>query len=785
MNDQLYISGEIMAFFYENPLNFYKVCLVQVEDTNSEYEENEIVITGTFGQLHEGISYRFYGQLVSHPKYGQQFQATSYEQVQPTGAVGLIKYLASEHFPGIGEKTAKRIVDTLGLNALELIIEDETALQAIPGLTKAKQQMIRENVLQQQGTEKVLLLLTNSGFSVTLAHKIILKYRDKAMDIIQENPYRLIQDIEGVGFKRADALAQQAGIPPHSIARLKGAIYYAIQEICFQLGHTYVEIQVALMQAQKIAEQSQAYLIDIEYFEEALQELERENCVISYRQQVALNILYYAESGIATSMQRLKRQPKKEEYDAEDIRQVIEVIQKEEQIEYGQLQKKAIQQALVEPVSILTGGPGTGKTTVIKGIVAAYCLLNDVDIHQLLQLESPLPVILAAPTGRAAKRMSEVTGLPAMTIHRLLGLTGQEELQDNLTEWQIDGSLLIVDEMSMVDTWLMNRLCKAIPNGMNVLFVGDKDQLASVGPGQVLKDLLDSNRLAHVELDRIFRQDEHSTIISLAHTIKTGQLPDNFTVRQADRSYLPATTASVSSVVEQVVKKAMTKGYTKRDIQVLAPMYRGEAGIIALNKVLQQLFNPLTSHSRQVEFFDQVFRVGDKVLQLVNQTEVGVFNGDIGEIIAIQFAKENEDKVDKVFVAFDAVEVEYARSEWNQLTLAYCCSIHKAQGSEFKMVILPLVSSYHRMLQRNLLYTAVTRSKQLLILCGEQTAFQQAVQTETSKRQTFLYEFLTGEVESRAVTTVQEDYVLTMELIESNTIDALIGMEGKTPYDFM
>ncbi len=374
---------------------------------------------------------------------------------------------------------------------------------------------------------------------------------------------------------------------------------------------------------------------------------------------------------------------------------------------------------------------------MINGIVKLFAALNDVDLSPHNTGHEGFPIYLAAPTGRAAKRMNETTGLPAGTIHRLLGINGREKVP-SLNARELSGGLLILDEMSMVDTWLANTLFKAIGNDMQVIIVGDKDQLPSVGPGQVLHDLLQTTEIPQRELTEIYRQGDGSSIISLAHEIKDGQIPANLTVNQKDRSFFRCDAYQIEPIIAQIVEKAKAKGFTAQDIQVLAPMYRGPAGINALNKMMQEIFNPNDGNKREVVFNEVAYRVGDKVLQLVNDPEANVFNGDMGVIVGITYAKESEDKTDELTIAFDATEVVYKRNEWNKITLSYCCSIHKSQGSEFKMVILPMVSQYQRMLQRNLLYTAVTRSKDLLILLGEPRAYEQAIYRESAVRKTTL-----------------------------------------------
>ncbi|MEH7748804.1 AAA family ATPase, partial [Neobacillus drentensis] len=412
----------------------------------------------------------------------------------------------------------------------------------------------------------------------------------------------------------------------------------------------------------------------------------------------------------------------------------------------------------------------------------------------------PFPFLLAAPTGRAAKRMSESTGLPAVTIHRLLGFNGQEGF-DRDDASPLEGKIIIVDETSMLDIWLANQLFKALPENIQVIMVGDEDQLPSVGPGQVLKDLLTSERIPTVRLTDIYRQAEGSSIIELAHEIKKGYLPADITIKQADRSFIKCSTTQVAQVVEKVAFNAKNKGYSAKDIQVLAPMYRGPAGIDRLNVLLQEIFNPNPDGKRKEIAFGEVkYRIGDKVLQLVNQPESNVFNGDIGEIISIIYAKENTEKQDMIYISFEGNEVEYTRQDLTQITHAYCCSVHKSQGSEFPIVILPVTRSYYRMLRRNLIYTAITRSKQSLILCGEVDALKMGVErADELSRQTTLCQKLQESITATSLVGKKNE---TNSAKENNDLDEkigtvlsyqeefmqanpMVGMENVSPYDFM
>ena len=657
--------------------------------------------------------------------------------------------------------------------------------------------MIREVITQNQGTEKLMFELTNLGFTPSIAQKIIGMFKDKAKKILDEDPYLLLQKIEGLGFRRMDSIAQSMGIDPDDASRLKGAIFIVTRDFCYQTGDTYISSEVLITQAQRLLESCQNYLIDPEKLVDALNDLIREGVVYSDESRIAIASLYYAELGIRNAISR-RVTHEKNTLSKESISEAIQKTQEKFNIVYDESQKEAIHQIMNEPIFVLTGGPGTGKTTIINAVIDVYCQLNEIqDVEDAL--------VLAAPTGRAAKRMNELTGFPSSTIHRLLGIA-IDSTEDSFEDKEINGEFLIIDEMSMVDTWLMNRVLKASPDRLKILLVGDSNQLPSVGPGQVLTDLLETELIPSMELKRIHRQTYQSSIVELAHCIKDGFLPNNFAQKQADRSFLPCSPERLVSIIEQVVVAALKKGYTKKDIQVLAPMYKGESGINAINQMMQEILNPKIANSvREVESFDRVFRVGDKVLQLVNLPEQNVYNGDIGEITAIQFAKENEEQVDKIYVLFDQTEVEYTRTDWQQLTLAYCCSIHKAQGSEFKMVILPMVHQYSRMLQRNLLYTAVTRSQQYLILCGEAGAFQKSATTISPKRATFLQEFLRDlstntfeEFEEKIIedksdtqsfiveeSHAKENVVLNVRMIDEDLVSPMIGMEDLSPYDFM
>ena len=708
--DKVFIAGKVEAIFFQNPSNFYKVLLVSITDTNTDFLEKEIVVTGSFGDIQEEEPYRFFGSFTDHPRYGRQFQVDSYRQERPTSASGVVAYLSSDRFPGIGKRTAEKIVETLGEEAIDRIIEEPQLLEEIPQLNEKKRALILETIRLNHGMEQVIVGLSRYGFGNQLAFNIYQTYKEDTLTIIQENPYQLVEDIEGIGFKRADNMAEQLGIRADSDQRVRAAITHEVFQHSVQTGDTYVEAEVLLRNAIELLENSRPVEISPDQAATQIIHLVEEGKIQQEGTKLFENSLYFSEWGIGTSIQRLLSRKKEIVYDSKEVAQAIRVIEKQQGILYGESQQLAIEEAIKSPLFILTGGPGTGKTTVINGIVTLFAELNGLSLDMKDYTKDMFPILLAAPTGRAAKRMNETTGLNASTIHRLLGLTGREK-NPTMSAKELEGGLLIIDEMSMVDTWLANTLFKAIPTNMQVILVGDKDQLPSVGPGQILHDLLQIEEIPSIELTEIYRQGDGSSIIPLAHEIRQGRLPADFTKNQKDRSFFASDAYHIETYVKQIVTKAKQKGFTAQDIQLLAPMYRGAAGIDALNKMMQEIFNPNDGTKKEVSWNDTVYRIGDKVLHLVNSPETNVFNGDMGEVVGIIPAKESEDKVDELVLQFDNTEVSYKRNEWNKITLSYCCSIHKSQGSEFKMVILPIVRQYNLMLQRHLMSTAYTRRK--------------------------------------------------------------------------
>lgn len=800
-----FFIGQVQSEIFTSPDSFFKVLIVSVEEANFDWHEPEITVTGSFGDLSDDQTYRFEGKIVEHPRYGQQFQATSYHVNRPTSKDGLIDFLSGKQFTGIGKKTAEKIVDKLGTDAINKIIADPHILDELK-LRKTIKDSLVDNLRANQGMDQIIIGLNDLGFGANLSSAIFDKYGEETLHIINENPYQLAAEIDGISFNRADQVAQKLGIATDDSRRIDAAIIQTLDDLTMETGDTFTKTKPLLQQTIQLLAQGSGGRVSTDLIANQIVELEKNQEIRYADEKIYPTALYNAEWQIADHLHRLLTVDP-EKLPATTIEKTVTKVADQSGITYDQVQKEAIKTALNSKVMLLTGGPGTGKTTIIKGIVASYAKIHALSLDVNEYKEKSFPVLLAAPTGRAAKRMSEATDLPASTIHRLLGLNGRE-MPTDMNARDLEGSLLIIDEMSMVDTLLFKTLIQAVPTSMHVVLVGDKDQLPSVGPGQVFHDLLDFAELPKVELTNIHRQAADSTIIPLAHAIKEGKLPPDLTNKMPDRSFISCHADQVPSVVQQIIDLSKKRDYSANDIQILAPMYRGQAGIDRLNELAQQAYNPPANGKQEVDFRGLTFRVGDKVLQLVNVPEKNIFNGDIGKITAIESGRTVGRKSESITVDFDGNEVSYSRMEWNQLRLAYCISIHKAQGSQFKMVLLPIVQQFSRMLQRNLLYTAITRAAEKLVLIGEPYAAVTSVKNEAVNRKTSLVDRLGrvwnrhGELKSnldhqtdsltkelaspqpvqkqteQLINNDAQQYILTADLINSDTIDPLIGMEN-------
>lgn len=772
---EFYFSGTVERIIFENPNNFFRILLLDIEDTDAEFDDFEIIVTGTMADIMEGQDYTFWGTLVQHPKYGEQLKVTRYERAKPTSK-GLVKYFASDHFKGIGVKTAQKIVDLYGDNTIDQILADPNRLVSINGLSAVNREAFVNKLRQNYGTEMLLSKLAEYGIPNKLALQIQDTYKEETLEIVQKYPYQLVEDIQGIGFKIADQLAQQLGIESDAPERFRAGLVHTLFSQSMETGDTYIEARDLLSHTIDLLENARQVELDPSLVADELAHLIEEDKIQNVETKIFENSLYFAEEGIRSNLIRILEKGKQETFDTPKLESIIEQVEQDLGICYDHIQKKAICDAINHKVFILTGGPGTGKTTVINGIIATYVALHKLDLSK----KQELPILLAAPTGRAARRMNELTGLPSATIHRHLGMTGDDDTS-HLDDY-LDADFIIVDEFSMVDTWLANQLLSNISSNSKILIVGDADQLPSVSPGQVLADLLKIPLLPQTKLTKIYRQGEDSTIVTLASQIQQGILPADFTEKKADRSYFEATSEYIPDMIKKIVAAAIRSGIPAQDVQVLAPMYRGPAGIDQINQLMQDLINPSEKDQLVFEAPDCQYRQGDKVIHLVNDAESNVFNGDLGYITDLLPGKYTDSKQDELTINFDGNEIVYQRSEWYKIRLAYAMSIHKSQGSEFPVVILPITRSSHRMLQRNLVYTAITRAKSKLILLGEKSAFDYAVKNTGTARKTYLIERF-GDVESPQKLIhnpvdnnepPMENYILTEENFQK--IDPMIGI---------
>lgn len=773
---EFYFSGTIERIIFENPSNFFRILLLDIQDTDCEdFDDFEIIVTGTMADIIEGEDYTFWGNLVQHPKYGQQLKISRYERAKPTSK-GLVKYFSSDHFKGIGVKTAKKIVELYGDETIDKILAEPEKLKEIAGLSAKNREAFVAKLQLNYGTELVLAKLAAYGIPNKLAFQIQETYKEETLEIVEQYPYRLVEDIQGIGFKIADQLAQQLGIESDAPERFRAGLIHTLLTQSMETGDTYLEARDLLAHTIELLESSRQVELDPSLVADELAHLIEEGKVQNVETKIFENSLFFAEEGIRSNLLRLLEKGHQDRFKEEKILDAISQAEDDLGIHYDQIQKQAIFDAITQKVFILTGGPGTGKTTVINGIISVYSQLRELDLKK----KADLPILLAAPTGRAARRMNELTGLPSATIHRHLGMTGDDDTS-HLDDY-LDADFIIVDEFSMVDTWLANQLLSNISSNTKLLLVGDAEQLPSVSPGQVLADLLQIPSIPQTKLEKIYRQSQDSTIVTLASQIQKGLLPEDFTEKKADRSYFEARNEHIPPMIERIASAAIRSGIPAQDVQVLAPMYRGQAGIDQINSLMQNLINPVEKDQLTFEAPDCQYRQGDRVIHLVNDAESNVFNGDLGYIVDLLPAKYTESKQDELTINFDGNEISYQRSEWYKIRLAYAMSIHKSQGSEFPVVILPITRSSHRMLQRNLVYTAITRAKSKLILLGEKSAFDYAVKNTGTARKTYLIERF-GDVEPpqeiihNPVDNSESpvgNYILTEENIL--TIDPLIGL---------
>lgn len=775
-------NGKVNNIVFENDQDLFKIIDVDIIGELEDYSDNQIVVTGNFGDIQIDSTYQFTGRLVMHNKFGLQFRAESYKQVMPHEEGSLTKYLSSNKFPGIGAKAAKKIVNEVGLNALEELKNNPAKISTL-SLTQKQKDSLLKGINTMDSFSEIILKLSQYGINKTIATRIYQLYHGDALEKIQDNPYASINEVSGYGFKTADQIGKELGLTDDNPKRIQGALYEVLLDALNSRGDTYVGLAELLTETSK--------LLGINNYDpiaDVINDLQVKNKIVVDQEDAYLANIFKCENDIAQDMKLLvdKRKKQQDNYDAENIADAIKEAEDELAIKYDSTQKKAIENALSNPISILTGGPGTGKTTIINGILLALRKLADIPASAVYSDDPPF--LLAAPTGRAAKRMGEITGISAKTIHRLLGIGIGDNENEKLNE--LNGEILIIDEMSMVDMFLFKQLINSINQTKHIVFVGDQDQLPSVGAGNIFSDLIKSQAFPTTILKQIHRQGDDSSIITLAHDINEGKNQDALFKKTKNYSFIPCSPQQIGDAVSQIIELALKRGFKKADIQVLAAMYKGAGGITNLNDILQDIMNPAKENSKKIEIHDEVFRIGDRVLQLQNNPEKDIYNGQIGKVIGI----DNNDSAKCLVANFDGREIEFSRKDLSDLTRAYAITIHKSQGSEFPLVILNLTMQNYMMLKRNLLYTAITRAEKNLILVGEPRAYIMAFNTPGNDRKTGLAEKIdklldikkkdiqedteTKIDEITAEDNVEEDYLLTKEKIYSGKIDPMIGMEG-------
>ncbi len=723
-----YIKGKIRNIIYQNRDNGYVVAVFRIKETNDskmeEYINKTVTITGVFLDINEDETFILKGIPTKHERFGFQYKVESYEKEIPTNESAIVDFLTSSLVKGCGEVTAKRIVAKLGKDAIKLIKEDASVLYDIEGLSVTKANTIRLSILECSDADDSLVNLTSLGFSINEATLIYKKYQTSTKYILESNLYTLCEILD---FNKVDTIYRSTHEEYDEI-RLKACVVEAMRRLSLTSGDTYYyeeEIKDNLKKEFNL-------ILDPDTFDNITYTLETENKIIIENNMYYLTECYEAESDITSNLFSLSVANKTPIYDFD---KELASIETEIGVNYNEDQKNAIRNSLENKVTIISGGPGTGKTTIINAIVRLY-----IRLHNLSPMETIGRIALVAPTGRASKKMSMATTLPAMTIHRYLkwnkdtnnfGVNEFHKAQENL---------IIVDEMSMIDINLFNALLKGIRSNVQLIMVGDVFQLPSVGPGLILKDLIESELFTFCPLEKIYRQSDNSYIPYLALEIKNKDLSESFVSKKDDYNFLEADSKNIKDMIKKICLMSKEKGLTENEVQILAPMYKGENGIDNLNIILQELFNPPSPKKDEIKIGEVIFREQDKVLQLQNNPDCNVFNGDIGYIREI---KKLGGKKDTMIIDFEGNKVEYTKEDMWEIKHAYAITIHKSQGSEFPHVILPVSRNYYKMLYNKLIYTGVSRAKKSLIIIGEAKSFMMAVNNDyASSRKTALKEKL-------------------------------------------
>jgi exodeoxyribonuclease V alpha subunit len=690
-------QGQIERITYRNEENHFTIAKIKVQG-----RRELVTIVGNLISASPGEVLQIKGNWDKHPRYGEQFKVTSYESIVPATVKGIERYLGSGLIKGIGPVMAKRLVDRFGEATLDVIEQNIERLHEVEGIGSKRIEMITNAWSEQKEVRNVMLFLQGHEVSSSHAARIYRQYGKESIRVVKENPYRLAEDIFGIGFLTADRIALKIGVPKDSVIRAGAGIMHVLQKLADE-GHVYYPFEPLLEECRAILD------TDIEIIKAALKKAEAEKKIVVEGESVYLAAYYISEVGVAERLRGIFTAPK--DTASFDGEKAVEWVQRELQISLAGGQRSAVRASLERKALVITGGPGTGKTTIIKAIIRICARLGQ-------------QVLLAAPTGRAAKRMSEATGYEAKTIHRLLEFSPKTAAFKKNEESPLDADVVVIDEASMIDTLLMHHLLKAIPRNATFVLVGDVDQLPSVGAGNVLRDIIDAGVMPTVRLNDIFRQSQESLITVTAHKINKGEFPVLTSNNDTHRDFYFIDVEDPGEACRKIIDVCGGKIPEKfgfdpvDDIQVLAPMHRGIIGASNLNAELQKHLNQSTD---ELVRGGRTLKTGDKVMQIRNNYDKDVFNGDIGKIVSI----DREDQ--QLTVDYDGRRVFYDFVELDEIVLAYAVSVHKSQGSEYPVVVMPILTQHYMMLQRNLLYTAVTRGKKLVVLIGTKKALAIAI----------------------------------------------------------
>ncbi len=735
------INGTIVRINYYNKDNGYTVGLFELDYSDITIAQkknkilgNTITVVGLFDRKPvEDEEYELTGSFVKNKNYGLQFAFDTFSRKEIASAYGVMSYLSSELFPGVGIKAAKQVVETIGVDAISKIKENKDILDQVE-ITQKQKQVIIDGIMSDVISQEATVFFLENGVTLDTAHKIISLLGQDVISIVKENPYILMEKVERFGFKKNDAFALKLGVKKTDKIRLKALVCYILKEVIFNSGNSYVSKSTLYERVISYLEEE----IEAKNYQVILDELAQEKKIYIQNEDNEVAVfdysLYLEEITLAKEIAHLllgkrNKSGNNTSYSTEEIAKQFDKVKNESHIDFNTEQEKAILSAFTEPLVIVTGGPGTGKTTIVHAIINLYQKLNN-DSATLLN-----EIALLAPTGRAAKRLKETTLMPSQTIHKFLGYMGGNKFTYNKYN-KTSARLIIIDEASMMDLSLAHRLFTSMHDDARVIIVGDVDQLPSVGPGQVLKDLINTKEIKTIRLTKIHRQAEDSSIVKLAHSVNEGIVPENIFEKRSDRNFIQTDNDHIMPLLIDLVKRSIDKGKDiQKDIQILVPMYRGDVGINEINSRLQELINPLTNELDEIKHLGRSFRPKDKVIQLVNRADKNIMNGDIGEVLSIKYKNS---KPYSLSVMYDIGIIEYEQEELEDIALAYAVSVHKAQGSEFDVVIMPISTMHYVMLKRKLIYTAITRAKKSLILIGDVKALQMGISRIEANRNTIL-----------------------------------------------